>query len=296
MTMMSEDLKRTLTRSAASVLLLESEVIALLCYSGESPGIIPFPVHLLVLMGWLVFSLIYTGFRSGGRRVTAACWIGLCWALPFTLLYSETAIRIDPIPDWREYTYANLVLPALSLLPTLLFIVTEKPAESGTRGRIWQHLLGVLFLLGCVAGMYHYRCQIPYIAEEEVQRALSLSVTGFSASDTTYTVELQIANHTAETITLGHHKKSVKFNHYIRRALIDGLWHGKNNLICTRNVNFTIHELPPHGAITISHTYTRPTEKHPRPDSVSYCFSFVRMNGTEYIGDYTLHASIYRTE
>lgn len=293
---MKHDFKRTLKRSGAAILLLVAEMITLLCCLGKGPGSIPVWCLIAAVVVWVVFSLVYSRFCSGGKRVVVAGWLGICWALPFTLTFTEIGLQLDPLPHFRELMYTNLTLPVLSLLPTLLFLYTEQHPADAPRRRIWPHLLGMLLLFGGIIGMYHYRAQIPYIAEDEVRSALSLSVSRFTESDTGYTAELCIRNHTDSPITAGHDKQSVKFNHSLRRACTEGLWHGKNNLICTYDEGSARHVIPTHGSVTLTRTYKYPKEKHPRPDSVSVCFTFIHINGTRYMGDYTLHAPIPPTE
>ncbi len=293
---MKHDFKRTLKRSGAAILLLVAEMITLLCCLRQGPGSIPVWCLIGAIVVWVVFSFVYSRFCSGGKRVVVAGWLGICWALPFTLTFTEIGMQLDPLPQFRVLMYNNLTLPVLSLLPTLLFLYTEQRPADAPRRRIWPHLLGMLLLFGGIVGMYHYRAQIPYIAEDEVRSALSLSVSRFTESDTGYTAELRINNHTDSPITLGHDKKSIRFNHYLRRACVEGLWHGKNNLICTYDEVSARHVIPPHGSVTLTRTYKYPKEKHPRPDSASVCFTFIHINGTRYMDYYTLHAPIPPTE
>ncbi len=289
---MKHDFKRTLKRSGAAILLLVAEMITLLYCFGEGPGGIPVWCLIAAVVVWVVFSFVYSRFCSGGKRVVVAGWLGICWALPFTLTFTEIGLQLDPLPRFRELMYTNLTLPALSLLPTLLFVYTEQRPADAPRRRIWPHLLGMLLLFGGITGMYHYRAQIPYIAGDEVRQTLSLSVCRFTESDSGYTAELRITNHTASPITLGHDKQSVRFNSCLRQACVEGLWHGKNNLICMYHESHARHVIPPHGSITLTRTYKRPKGAQPRPDSASVCFSYIHINGTRYLGCYTLHAPI----
>lgn len=290
---MTHDFKRTLKRSGAAILLLVAEMITLLCCMGDGPGSIPVWCLIAAVVVWVVFSFVYSRFCIGGKRVVVAGWLGICWALPFTLVFTEIGMQLDPLQHFRELVYTNLTLPVLSLLPTLLFLYTEKRPADTPRHRLWPHLLGMMLLFGGIVGMYHYRAQIPYIAEDEVRSALSLSVSRFTESDTGYTAELRINNHTASPITLGHDKKSIRFNHCLRQACIEGLWHGKNRLLCMyHEVVGAYHVIPPHGSVTLTRTCERPKEAHPRPDSASVCFTFIHINGTQYMGYYTLHAPI----
>lgn len=291
---MSQDFKHTLKRSAIAFLLLIVEIVVLLCLLGVRPGMIIGTIP-ATIMAWLIFSYLYSRFRSGGVRVVVAMWLGLCWALPLTLIYTETMLSDTPIPNFRKIVYNNLTLPALSILPTLYFIYTEQMPASAISRRVRWHLLGILLAFGGLCCMYHYRSQIPHIADADVSQRLSMTVDNFYESEKIYTVELRLTNHTTEAITLGHTEKSLRFNHLLHCCLVDGLWQDKHELLCMGHDTLFTITIPPHGCVTFTRNYQRPPKPHPRPNAVSFCFSYLRINSTDYSGNYTLHATISPT-
>ena len=156
-----------------------------------------------IVMLWLAGSSLYACFKPGGRRVYAAAWLGVFWALPISLYF--TPPNDTDFPVYAEYLiHGNLLIPCIAIIPTLFLVWTEPRNGDKRTLHPLRFLLHTGMAMVMTAGIiyFFYGTASPDI--NEVKSAMEFKVDGVNTEKNRIHVEARIFNHSNEPLYLNN--------------------------------------------------------------------------------------------